>query len=423
MLKTYKDGTPIRKFIDFELKDVNEEDRTISAIGSTEQVDRDGDIIVQAGWKLKNFKRNPVVLWGHDYRGLAVGRAEEVKVEDNRLMFKIKFATKNENPMAEFVYNSYKNKFLRTFSVGFIPLKSEDIEGDNDKKGLMCRGRKFLSQELLELSCVSVPSNVGAVATSGKEIQESMSKIYGLALPEDKCTGCCHKNVIPFKSYPLVSEETAWDLNNEIAQAKAGDLRLMATWQEKEKGEIGDGITVLKKISYKLFHHRASDNHTVWRAVAAAMAALLGARGGVRVPADDRKGIYNHLKKHYAEFGKEAPEFRDYGTGEIELAFEDICYEEMLDIATDEQNRKDFEEVEEKRGRVLSEKNRTMIKNCNESIAKVSSMLTELLGITEKPDSDDSNEDDKTCKEQLAKMAGLKNTLNEIEQQIKTQGV
>ncbi len=33
---------------------------------SNERVDRDGDIIVQEGIDLKNFRANPVVLWGHD---------------------------------------------------------------------------------------------------------------------------------------------------------------------------------------------------------------------------------------------------------------------------------------------------------------------------------------------------------------------
>lgn len=36
----------------------------------------------------------------------------------------------------------------------------------------------------------------------------------------------------------------------------------------------------------------------------------MGARGGVRIPSGDRRGVYNHLKKHYAQFGKEAPDFR-----------------------------------------------------------------------------------------------------------------
>ena len=39
------------------------------------------------------------------------------------------------------------------------------------------------------------------------------------------------------------------------------------------------------------------------------MAALFGARGGVDIPSADRRPVYNHLAKHYKEFGKEPPEF------------------------------------------------------------------------------------------------------------------
>jgi HK97 family phage prohead protease len=59
----------------------------------------------------------------------------------------------------------------------------------------------------------------------------------------------------------------------------------------------------------KLPHHRPSDGAVVWRGVAAAMAALLGARGGVDIPDADRRRVYNHLARHYRQFDREPPEF------------------------------------------------------------------------------------------------------------------
>jgi len=49
--------------------------------------------------------------------------------------------------------------------------------------------------------------------------------------------------------------------------------------------------------------------------VAAAMAALLGARGGVELPAEDRRKVYNHLAQHYRQFEREPPTFRESAKG------------------------------------------------------------------------------------------------------------
>jgi len=61
--------------------------------------------------------------------------------------------------------------------------------------------------------------------------------------------------------------------------------------------------------SYKLPHHEVIDGKlcVVWRGVAAAMAALFGARGGVNIPEKDVKDVYEHLAAHYRQFEKEPP--------------------------------------------------------------------------------------------------------------------
>lgn len=62
---------------------------------------------------------------------------------------------------------------------------------------------------------------------------------------------------------------------------------------------------------YKLPHHDVVEGElvVVWRGVAAAMAALLGARGGVDIPAGDRRAVYEHLAGHYRQFEEEPPEY------------------------------------------------------------------------------------------------------------------
>ena len=48
---------------------------------STDDVDRHGDVVASDGWRLEAYLRNPVLLWAHDYRHPAIGRALSVWTE------------------------------------------------------------------------------------------------------------------------------------------------------------------------------------------------------------------------------------------------------------------------------------------------------------------------------------------------------
>ena len=150
----------IVKLINFEVKNINLDERTFDAVASTESVDRDGDIIRSSGWKLTNFKKNPVILWAHDYQGLPIAKALKIRVENNQLIFTPKFATKEQNPLADQVFNLYTEKFLNAFSVGFIPKKWKEMESED---GTPSYGREFTEQDLLEISGCPVPSNPEAL--------------------------------------------------------------------------------------------------------------------------------------------------------------------------------------------------------------------------------------------------------------------
>jgi len=90
----------------------------------------------------------------------------------------------------------------------------------------------------------------------------------------------------------------SWD---ELTVDEKKDITAHYAWTPKNPP---DRFTDLK-----LPHHDPKNHAVVWSAVRAAMGALLGARGGVNIPVEDRKKVYNHLAAHYREFGKEPPEF------------------------------------------------------------------------------------------------------------------
>ena len=117
-----------------EIKSVNKDMGTLDAIFSTQDVDRHGDVVMQEGWDLKHFKKNPVILNSHNFGDATevIGKASNVKIEDGKLVGKITFAVA-ENPKAKVIFDLYAGGFLSAFSVGFIPKKfKENKDGSKD---------------------------------------------------------------------------------------------------------------------------------------------------------------------------------------------------------------------------------------------------------------------------------------------------
>lgn len=158
-----KDGDPV-KAMDITVEKIEQLDdanKTFVAVASTEDEDRDKDIIRQDGWDLKNFKKNPMIPWSHDYWGVPVARSLRTWVDrdSKKLMFKPQFDEADETSMK--IYNKYKNGFLTSFSVGFRGLKFEY----RDEEDRWFGGVEFLQQELLEISAVTIPANPNATVS------------------------------------------------------------------------------------------------------------------------------------------------------------------------------------------------------------------------------------------------------------------
>jgi len=414
-----------------------------AVVGSSNVLDRIGDVIDQAGWKLQNYKKtNPVILWGHNQKEERppIGKALKVWIQDRgekaaKLMFKVQFDLQDN--FAKEIFRKINDGFINTVSVGFLPIEWEQMNEDDPFSG-----RKYIKQELLELSFVPVPANPEALVAlkgmkdkrfdpvelgdlypqkgepvditkpfenehscrlkdpaqydtcrrgtrshNGKQYSviyckktggsmeeqayrynkktwdasearshckshkgtfeaaseasvdgekkkldveihaktdEKKKAVEGIVkekeekkeveLKEDKVEKEPKKEepkaelpvetrgVISFKDLGITPESEPWDGPGEKAKAEVDDLKLMCAWYDSEQPDA--------KGSYKLPHHKATGHKCVWRGTAAAMAALLGARGGVAIPDGDRKGIFNHLKKHYLQFDKKVPDFK-----------------------------------------------------------------------------------------------------------------
>jgi HK97 family phage prohead protease len=132
---------------------------TIDFRSSDSTLDRYQEVIAVAGWKLDTYRKNPVVQNAHNYSSLAdtIGKSLITEVRGDHLFQRVQFAVE-ENPVARVAFGLYRGGFLKAVSVGFIPLRWENGSQDT------AYHRKYLEQELIEVSAVSVPANPNALA-------------------------------------------------------------------------------------------------------------------------------------------------------------------------------------------------------------------------------------------------------------------
>jgi hypothetical protein len=380
----------------------DEDNRTLQFTISTPDVDRDGDTIAIDGWRLTDYEKNPVVLWAHDIRVPPIATSQKTWIEGNKLKSIAAFlpqdlAQHDHVKFADMIFQMYKHKIMRAVSVGFRPIKY----AENQERGGWYP-IDFLEQELLEYSGVPVPSNpnalegakslgidVGPMREWAEKIldgdnegdrvrlwipRETVESIHKAVTPhvtaasspfcgddkvasggnipparedipsddppdvpvtadvaannEDK--GAISYNRAHPDGTPKADEDEKWSASTEVGKADTEDLTHMCAWYDSSASD--------KKGSYKLPHHKQDGYALVWNGVKAAMGVLLGARGGVDIPDGDRKGVYNHLKRHYAEFGKDVPEFKELSRSDLDN-IEDATASDIMTILMDIQER------------------------------------------------------------------------------------
>lgn len=155
--------------------EIDDEERTVVAVISTGVIDRDSEILTPKGARTENFEKNPVIPWSHNTFDPPIGKALWIKVGTKKILAKVKFAMTDR---AEEVWQLFKGKFLRAFSVGFIPLKGHRPTPEEIKKNPDLADARFIFDEweLLEFSPVVVPANPEALATAVKNKSIKISK-------------------------------------------------------------------------------------------------------------------------------------------------------------------------------------------------------------------------------------------------------
>jgi len=309
-----------------DVKEVDQNERTVVAYASTKTIDSYDEVLIPDGADLTRFQKNPVVPWAHDYHIPPVAKALWIKNDGKGLLFKAKFAS---TAFASDVWKLYSEGYLRAFSVGYdeqAVIRKDDgetykealtqFEIDGEPRAIVTKWR------LWEVSAVPLPANEDALVAAiksgtvkSKSLIEYFKQANVIQIVLDESKG-----VTPYADLPTAPEDRTWD----AAAARAR----VAKWASSDGSGDKDTIDWAKyRKAFFWYDSSAPDNFgsyklpfadvvdgklmAVWRGVAASMAALLGARGGVDIPEKDRKPVYNHIVKYYKKFDKEPPDFKE----------------------------------------------------------------------------------------------------------------
>ena len=112
---------------------------------------------------------------------------------------------------------------------------------------------------------------------------------------------------------PTADRDRDWDWSEREAE-KVDALLDHGGWKAVKEAHAwyddSDGDPPEKRAAYKLPHHEVIGGRVqvVWRGVTRAMNVLSGGRGGVRIPGKEKRAVYDHLARHYQQFGEEPPD-------------------------------------------------------------------------------------------------------------------
>jgi uncharacterized protein len=247
----------------FEVKQIAEDGTFEGYLSVFNIVDACGDLVEKGAFtKTLSEQKEFPLLWSHNYMepiGTFTGAEDEYGL-------KINGALNLDISKGKEVYSNIKKRIVKGLSIGY----------DSIQKIIESGVRRLKEVKLWEGSLCLFPACDKAVVTS-------------------------FKSVIGYHDYGAADEAAAWD-GPAAMKADVEVLKKICAWYDEANADV--------KSSYKLPHHDPDGLKAVWRGVAAAMAALLGARGGVQIPDVDRKAVYAHLSKHYSAWDKTPPDFK-----------------------------------------------------------------------------------------------------------------
>lgn len=177
------------------IKQLDRTQRQIEFVASRQEVDADNEVIVTRGIALDRFRKNPILQLDHDALK-RFGRVDMLMVKPvdgaDALVGQATILPAGVSATADQAYGELVHGALGGVSMGFLSLET----GPPILSGQ--RGQTHTKTELLEISCVSIPSCASCVVTGksarfrsaplSARLRRGGEIVLELAVPDDGLT-------------------------------------------------------------------------------------------------------------------------------------------------------------------------------------------------------------------------------------------
>jgi len=305
---------------------------TVEGYATSPAMDFCGDVLPATALAahLHEYQENPLYTYCHN-AVFPIGTTFDTELTERGLRYKARIINDPRHQLAQIAQVLIREGACRRSSIGYDCLKFH--------YGTIGDGRRVRIHDEVRLhEIAAVPMAMNA----------ETSVYFAKALGIEANAELERKSVTPYQDLPIHPDLDApwqWDAptqNEILGPARDNWARYMRAhvWCDPRHAESKQG--------YKLPIARMTGGQlqAVWHGCAAAMAVLLGARGGADIPEIDREGCYRHLRRYYAKFGKPAPELQGRPLGTV---IAEGTWPEFVDIELKAGEKGIFEQVEAER--------------------------------------------------------------------------
>jgi hypothetical protein len=292
----------VRREIACAVRVLDEAERSIEVIASTEALDSHGDVVKQF-WDLSRYNKNGPVLWNHNIHEssnfsfggavrpedtMPIGKGTDVRVESKQLTAKITLVkgSEAEEPFVAKLWRRIQQGVIKAVSVGFRPGQVNRITNASGGTDHFELGSAERPNELREISFVPMGSNPEAVAKSIAWERKHLED-------ESRAAVAAEESEQPMS---MTAEEKK-TLDDAVAAKTVAETHL-TTEREKAK-TLEKDLTAEKAVTAKLTSDLAAANERVKTSDAARARTELDARQAKKFAPTERE----ELDKLVAEVG------------------------------------------------------------------------------------------------------------------------